>query len=406
MSVEAMLASCLRDHSLPQAAYIDPTIFDADLDRIWYREWVLAGVAAAIPTLGDFERVRIGEFDLLLVRGDDGVVRALHNVCRHRGFPLCEVDSGALKRRIVCPYHQWAYALDGSLARARRMPDDFDQSAYPLGQAHCESVGGLIFICVADDPPPFAPFADLVAPYLKPYHLDHAVVAHRTVTTEQGNWKLVMENNRECFHCAVSHPQLMRSFPEAPLHAGNAAEDDIAEMERLVVDCEALGLPGRFAAAPDASYRVMRMPFLPGSSSMTLSGKAAVSKRFEGLPDREIGDVLLYHYPSSWNHFQADHAVIFRITPIAPDRTELTTYWLVPEGSEAVVDFDLDTLTEVWEATNEQDTALVARAQRGVTSPAYRPGPYSPSEEDGVMQFIAWYRDRLSRAAKSPSARC
>jgi stachydrine N-demethylase len=400
MSVEAMLASCLRDHSLPQAAYIDPAIFDADLERVWYHEWILAGVAAALPNPGDFERVRIGAFDLLLVRGDDGVVRPLHNVCRHRGFPLCEVDAGALKRRIVCPYHQWAYALDGSLAKARRMPDDFDHSAYPLGQAHCESVGGLIFVCVADDPPPFAPFADLVRPYIEPYQLEHAVVAHRTVTTEHGNWKLVMENNRECFHCAVSHPELMRSFPEAPLHAGNASAAEVAAMETMVADCESLGLPSTYQGAADASYRVMRMPFVPGASSMTLSGRPAVSKRFEGLPDREIGDVLLYHYPSSWNHFQADHAVIFRITPITPDRTELTSYWLAPEGAKVDVDFDLTTLTEVWEATNAQDAALVARAQRGVTSPAYRPGPYSAAEEDGVIQFIAWYLDRVSRFAK------
>ena len=111
---------------------------------------------------------------------------------------------------------------------------------------------------------------------------------------------------------------------------------------------------------------------------MTLSGPAAVSKRFDGLPDREIGDVLLYHYPSSWNHFQADHCLVFRIAPLGVDRTELTTYWLVPEGSEAGIDYDRCTLTEVWEATNTQDAALVERAQRGVRSPAYRPAPTRP----------------------------
>jgi stachydrine N-demethylase len=396
MLVGEMLAGCLPGQSLPRAAYVDPEIFDEDLQRIWHREWVLAGVTAAIARPGDFERIRVGQFDLLLVHGDDGVIRALHNVCRHRGFALCEEGSGSLKRRIVCPYHQWSYALDGSLAKARQMPADFDRSGYGLGQAHCRAVAGMIFVCVAEVAPDFEPFADLVGPYLAPYGLERAVVAHRTVTVEHGNWKLVMENNRECFHCVSSHPELMRSFPQEPLHAGNAAPEDVAAMQRLVDECEAIGLPGAFRSAPDATYRVMRMPFLDGVSSMTLSGAPAVSQRFAGLPARDIGDVLLYHYPSSWNHFQADHAVVFRITPIAANLTELTTYWLVPEGTEAGADYDLATLTEVWEATNAQDAALVERAHRGVSSPAYRPGPYSVAEEDGVIQFINWYRQRLS----------
>ena len=231
MSVEAMLAACVPGHALPRDAYVDDAVYAADLERVWYREWVLAGVTAAIPNPGDFERVRIGDFDLLLLRGDDGKIRALHNVCRHRGFTLCDDATGSVKRRLVCPYHQWSYALDGSLAKARRMPDDFDTSGYPLGQAHCRIVGGLIFVCVAAEPPAFEAFAEMVEPYLAPYQLDRALVAHRTVTVEHGNWKLVMENNRECFHCVKSHPELMRSFPEAPLHAGNAPADEVVAMD-------------------------------------------------------------------------------------------------------------------------------------------------------------------------------
>jgi stachydrine N-demethylase len=378
---------------------VDDTIYQADLQRIWHQEWILAGVTAAIPNSGDYERVRIGEFDLLLIRGDDGIIRALHNVCRHRGFTLCEEHTGSVRRRIVCPYHQWSYALDGSVAKARSMPQDFDSSSYRLGSAHCRIVSGLIFVCVAETPPPFEPFEELVRPYLDPFCLDRAVVAHSTRTVEHGNWKLVMENNRECYHCRVSHPELMQSFPEDPLHAGNADPAAMVALRELVMACEAVGLPSEFRSAEDASYRIMRMPFLDGVSSMTLSGAPAVARRFAGLPDLEVGDVLLYHYPSSWNHFQADHSLVFRITPTSPTTTELTTWWLVPEGSEVGRDYDLAQLTEVWSATNSQDAALVERAQRGVSSPAYRPGPYSPAEEEGVIQFIDWYVNRLSGSA-------
>jgi stachydrine N-demethylase len=398
-----LLAEVQEGYGLPQPFYSDAQVFEAEREHIWHREWVLAGVEAAIREVGQFLQVHVGAYSLLIVRGEDGVSRALHNVCRHRGFVLCESDTyaGQLKgRRIVCPYHQWAYALDGRLLKARSMPDDFDESAVRLGEAHCEVVGGLIFVCVAETPPPFEPFRSMVEPYLAPFDLSTAAVAHQTVTVEHGNWKLVMENNRECYHCAGSHPELMRSFPSEPLHAGNAAPEDTKSMEELVERCEALGLPSKFAAADDASYRVMRMPFNPGVESMTMSGQPAVTARFPNLPNElfgSIGDVLLYHYPSTWNHFQADHCVVFRLVPISPSETELVTTWLVPAGSVEGEHYDLATLTEVWEATNRQDAVLVERTHRGVSSPAYVPGRYSPAEEEGVLQFIDWYVGRLRR---------
>ncbi len=402
---------------LPGMFYFDEQIFGAELEKIWHREWVFVGVEAAFcrdgrPQIGHCEHVRVGAYELLLIRGEDLKIRALHNVCRHRGFVVCE-SGGQLKgRRLVCPYHQWSYSLDGQLVKARSMPEDFEVASVRLGEAHCEIVGGLIFVCVAESPPPFEPFRSMVAPYLQPFDLSSAVVAHQTETIERGNWKLVMENNRECYHCTGSHPQLSRSFPSEPFHAGNASPEDSALMDVLVERCESIGLPSRFAAAQDASYRVMRMPFRPGMESMTMSGKRAVFRRFAGLPvlgegldgqltggldgGQSIGDVLLYHYPSTWNHFQSDHCVVFRLVPLSPVETKLITTWLVPEGSVEGRDYDRQTLTEVWEATNAQDAGLVERTQRGVSSPAFRPGRYSPAEEDGVIQFLNWYVSRLS----------
>jgi phenylpropionate dioxygenase-like ring-hydroxylating dioxygenase large terminal subunit len=135
---------------------------------------------------------------------------------------------------------------------------------------------------------------------------------------------------------------------------------------------------------------------------MTRDGAPAVGSRFGSLGsadtgDADVGDMLLYHYPSTWNHFMADHAVTFRILPVGPTATELRTTWLVPGDAIEGRDYDVARLTEVWEATNRQDTALVERVQRGVRSPAYRPGPYAPVEEEGVIQFVDWYADTLGR---------
>ena len=140
----------------------------------------------------------------------------------------------------------------------------------------------------------------------------------------------------------------------------------------------------------------MRLPFEHGATGMTLDGRPAFDGRFGSLPSHlDLGDVLLYHYPSSWNHFMADHAVTFRLLPVGPDASQLHTTWLVPEGTAPLTEADLERLTAVWRATNAQDATLVGRAQRGVTSPAYEPGPYSPAEEEGVEQFVDWYVERM-----------
>ncbi len=384
-------------HALPGELYHDAELYRAELDALWHREWVLVGPSAAVPSAGDYLTAQIGAYPILVVRDADGELRGLHNVCRHRGFVLCERTTGSVNRRFVCPYHQWSYELDGRLARARTMPDDLPTGDLGLGSVHLEEIGGLVFCSVAETPPAITGLRETVEPYLAPFDLRRAKVAHRSTLIEHGNWKLVMENNRECYHCRVAHPELCRVFPEAPIHSGGASVDDAADTERLVVESEQLGLPSRYLIADDYQYRVMRMAFLGSATSMTLDGTPAVSRRFAGLPDADVGDLLLYHYPSTWNHFAADHALTFRLLPLSPTTSELQTTWLVPGEAIEGVDYDLGRLSAMWEATNRQDAALVERTQRGVTSPAYRPGPYSPVEEAGVLQFIEWYKHTILR---------
>ena len=400
VSVADLLGARRPGHALPGPMYGDPGVHAADLAHVWHREWVFAGHECELAEPGAFVTLAVGAYPLVVVRGLDGELRALHNVCRHRGAVLCDAPTGNTRRKFVCPYHQWTYELDGALHRARAMTLDVDPGELGLGTAHCASVGGLVFVCVADDPPPFEPFRQLVGAHLAPFDLARARVAHSATIVEAGNWKLVMENNRECYHCRLSHPELCRTFPEAPLHSGGGSADELRLTEQVVADCEAAGLPSGFLAADDHQYRVMRMALSEGATSMTMDGVPAVARRFAGLPDphavANVGDVLLYHYPSTWNHVMGDHALTFRMLPTGPTTTELRTTWLVPGEAVEGVDYDVAELTKVWLATNDQDSALVARTQAGVTSPAFRPGPYSAVEEEGVIQFVDWYADRLA----------
>ncbi|MHA6346031.1 aromatic ring-hydroxylating oxygenase subunit alpha [Roseivivax sp. CAU 1761] len=383
-------------HSLPRAFYTDPGVYEVDLQRIWYQDWLMSAVTAELPKPGNYVTRQIGAYSVIVVRGQDGKARAFHNSCRHRGSRICSAAKGS-NPKLVCPYHQWTYELDGRLLWARDMGEDFDASKHGLKPVHCEEVAGFIMLCLADTPPDFAPFRDKAEAYGGPHDPANLKIAYQSTIIEQGNWKLVMENNRECYHCAGSHPSLCRTFPEDPRVFGTNPQEQAPVLRDHISKCETAGLPSQFVAAPDMQWRFVRIPFLGNAASYTMDGKPAVSKRVGRVPFDDAGSCLAYHYPSSWDHFLSDQVLIFRMNPISPTETEVTTTWLVNKDAVEGVDYDLQRLTEVWIATNDEDRAIVEENQRGVNSPAYEPGPYSRQHEMGVIQFVDWYAATLQR---------
>jgi Rieske 2Fe-2S family protein len=152
-------------------------------------------------------------------------------------------------------------------------------------------------------------------------------------------------------------------------------------------------------------WRLARIPLLNGAESYTMSTKAAVKgKRLGEMPFNDAGSLLFFHYPNTWNHFLADHAIVFRVLPTAATETEVTTTWLVPSDAVEGVDYDLTELTEVWTATNDEDRQVVEENQAGILSPAYEPGPYSTVQEEGVIQFVDWYCGTLQARLSPPLA--
>jgi Rieske 2Fe-2S family protein len=200
-----------------------------------------------------------------------------------------------------------------------------------------------------------------------------------------------MENNRECYHCSSNHPALCVTFPEDPRLFGGTDGKGAPVLERHIDRCEAHGLPSKFVNDPDEQWRFIRIPFLKNASSYTLNGKPAVSRRVGAVPFDDAGSLLLYHFPNSWNHFLSDQCLVFRMLPVSPTQTEVTTTWLVHRDAVEGQDYDLKRLTEVWLATNDEDRRIVEENQRGIRSPAYEPGPYSIEQESGVIQFVEWY---------------
>ena len=400
----SLLAARRKDYALQRDLYCDSGVFQQDLDHVFYKEWLFAIPSCEIPKTGNFATLQIGAYPVVITRGADGMIRAFHNVCRHRGQRLCTKETGSTPK-LVCPYHQWTYDLDGKLLYARDMQDSFDPAQHGLKKVHCVDLGGMVFICLAEVPPPISDLAPKLMGYLAPSGLKDAKVAYSSTIVEKGNWKLVIENNRECYHCGGSHPSLCRTYSDNPrmtaMEGPDSASPDILDHWKR---CEAAGLPSRFTNHPKMQWRLARIPLLNNAESYTMNTKAAVAKRMGAMPFNDAGSLLFFHYPNTWNHFLGDHAIVFRILPISPTETEVTTKWLVHKDAVEGVDYDIPNLTEVWLNTNDEDRQVVEENQKGILSPAYEPGPYSTIQEEGVIQFVDWYCNVMSkRLAPKPA---
>lgn len=381
-------------YSLPRSFYTDADVYQADLKHIWQKEWIFAAPSAELPKSGNYITLQIGAYSVIVVKGTDGVIRSFHNSCRHRGSRVCSASKGS-SPKLVCPYHQWTYELDGKLLWARDMGPEFKAEDHGLKPVHCVTVSGMVFICLADVAPDTTDLVKQAARYLGPHDLANLKVAHQSTILEKGNWKLVLENNRECYHCSGSHPSLCRTFPEDPNLVG-ADDSSSTSMGRDHVDrCENAGLPSKYLISDNEQWRFVRIPFIGAAVSYTMDGKAAVSKRVGSVPFDNAGSCLFFHYPNTWNHFLSDSVLTFRVLPVGPTETEVTTTWLVHKDAEEGIDYDFKRLTEVWIDTNDEDRRIVEENQIGINSPAYEPGPYSPLQESGVIQFVDWYARTL-----------
>jgi Rieske 2Fe-2S family protein len=394
-ATSAMLASRARNFSLPQPFYNDARLFALDMQEIFGKEWLFASMTCEIPAKGNYMTLEIGDNPVILVRGNDGVVHGFHNVCRHRGSRLCVSEKGKVAK-LVCPYHQWTYELDGRLLFAGSdMGKGFDLGQYGLKPVHVRTAGGFIFVSLAEQPPVIDDFLVTLEHYLEPYDMGNVKVAVESHIVEQANWKLVIENNRECYHCNGAHPELLNSLQEFDdTDDPRATPAYKALVARKQADWTSLGIPFELVRHGQRN-RLTRTPLLNGVVSMTTDGQPACNKLMGRLESADMGSLRILHLPNTWNHFMGDHAVVFRVLPLGPQQTLVTTKWLVHKDAMAGVDYDPEQMRKVWDATNDQDRRLVEENQRGINSLAYEPGPYSETYEYGVIDFLEWYGETM-----------
>ncbi|WP_331372750.1 aromatic ring-hydroxylating oxygenase subunit alpha [Sinorhizobium chiapasense] len=405
-SISPLLDARADGHSLPAGLYTRDDVFEADLEVFFRRHWICIGLECDVPEPGDATVVDIGNSSLILLRDDDGEIRVVHNVCRHRGARLLDAGTTVVSK-LVCPYHQWTYELSGELSYAPHMGVDFDKSCKNLKPVNFKSIGGLIYVCLSDNPPEdIARLEEVMEERLAPYDIRSAKVAFQSDVIEKGNWKLTIENNRECYHCSANHPELCVSFvdldfgfdPEglSPEDREEAESHQALYQERTTA-WEAAGHPSS-AVEPvvdgATNFRTQRLIIAGAGESQTPDATAASAKLLGSVTRKDLGDTHLWGH-NSWNHFMGDHAVTSIVIPLSADTTLVRTKWLVHKDAVEGVDYDLDKLTSVWLATTDQDAELVARSHAGIQDPAYEPGAYSRFAEGHLDDFATWYINRM-----------
>jgi Rieske 2Fe-2S family protein len=400
--IGALLGQDRKGYSLPQKLYVGEQAFAFDTQVMLPSVWLYACTVAHIKKPGDWFLFEMADNSVIVLRGRDGAVRAFFNSCQHRGARICEAQRGS-SPKLVCPYHQWAYNLDGSLLGARNMGPEFDKSTINLTPVAVENISGLIFICLTDTPPSIDRVNADIAAQIAVYDLEHCKIAVQDDLIEDANWKLVMENNRECYHCDANHPELIAclgnsGFGKGLPEDGNAEVSAQAHTLAKRVEWKALGIDHDLIEFPDGWWhRIARLPLINGAVSQTLDGKVASKKLIGPFAEPETSSLSIWTQPNSWHHFCCDHVVTFSLTPLAADKTLLRTSWLVHEDAVEGVDYDPAKLTAVWRATNRQDSYLSALNHQGIRTDGYRQGPYAP-EEKLVEDFKQFYVAR-SKAA-------
>ncbi len=351
-------------HTLPRQYYTSADIFAREAEKIFGQRWVCVGREEQIEKPGEFFLAEIGQENLIIVRGQDGSIRALYNVCRHRGTRMCTDVKGKFSGSIMCPYHAWTYSLDGRLTAARNMDGvpDFDKADYPLKQAALASWDGFIFVNLAARPEPFEQaYAPLLGRFAK-WQIGDLRIA-KTITYDLScNWKLLIQNYSECYHCPLVHPALDKLTPF------DSGRNDLGE--------------GPFLGG----YMTMRNP----GSSMSMSGKKSYPP-LGGVTGEELDHVYYYaFFPSMLLSLEPDYVMVHRVRPVAVNRSIVVCQWLFHPDTIASPGFDPSDAVDFWDMTNRQDWHVCELSQAGVESHSYTPGPYA-NQEGLLYQFDRYY---------------
>ena len=342
--------------TLPAAAYHSPEVLAWEREHFLAASWVCAGRADELSEPGSQRAIDAGSLGVLLVRGSDGELRAFHNTCRHRGHELLVCGASTNRQTVQCPYHRWTYGLDGGFKGGPGMAAQpgFDKSdpEHNLRRAALREWHGWIFINPSGGAPDFDTHVGNLDYLLAPYEPERMFVGAGHSYEVAANWKVIVENYHECYHCSEIHPEL----------------------------CAVSSPTSGEGSQPTGLWVGGTMELRDGVETMSLDGTSG-GVRIRGLDDRAAREVGYYMlWPNLLVSPHPDYLMTHRIEPLAPDRTFVECQWLFPPESRDRPGFDPSFAADFWDVTNRQDWNACESVQRGGSGPGYRQAPYSEQE--------------------------
>jgi Rieske 2Fe-2S family protein len=371
------LASLRREYRgaslLPARAYHDPGIFEWERDNVIRRDWVLVAREEDVPEPTSFTLVDLDGENLIVVRGRDGVIRAFHNVCRHRGTAVEERACGKAVR-FQCPYHAWIYDLEGHLIRAKHTDDldDFSFDGFGLVPVHVATWQGFIFLNLSEgDVPPLAHQLGDLTEHFARFDFRALRVARRVEYDVAANWKFIAENYSECYHCPGVHPQLNKLTP--------------------------YDLGGEFDS--DGGWQGGWMELVDGAETMALDGGHGSRHGRPAMCGVTAQDeARIYYYvlwPMTFLSIHPDYLLVHHLRPESPGRTRVICEWLFEASTIAMDGFDPSEPVAFWDQTNREDWHVCELQQAGSRSRSWVAGRYA-NNESSVQAFDLMVADRYA----------
>jgi len=359
------------EKTLPQASYLDAGEFQREYAAIFESGWVCVGRSDTLTEPGDYLAIRLRDQSLLVVRAENGELGAFYNVCRHRGTELVPLKdpgpvSGQFSRSIVCPYHAWSYHLDGRLRGTPHLAIDAD--GVSLHTIPLAEWGGFVFICPSPRNDESLALGDGTT-RLRRYPLSELRVGHTITYEVEANWKVIVENYNECYHCGPIHPELCQIVPAFKQAGGNGLDWDD-------------GVPHR-----------------EGANTFTTSGTTTRAP-FPGLSETEKshhkGELF---YPNLMLSLSMDHVAAFYLWPQSAGHTRIQCDFLFHPDELSKADFDGTDAIKFWNVVNQQDWNICESVQRGMRNRVFEHGYYAPME-DYSLDIRRYVRGRLGEADK------
>ena len=359
------------EKTLPRASYLGGSEFEREYAAIFESGWVCVGRRDVLNEPGDYLAIRLHSQSILIVAGDDGALNAFYNVCRHRGTELVPLEEpgpvmGRFSRSIVCPYHAWSYHLDGRLRGTPHLAVDTDNVS--LHGIDLAEWGGFIFIRTgAATDESLSSALGVGTERLERYPLADLRVGHSITYEVAANWKVIVENYNECYHCGPVHPELCQIVPAFKQGGGNELDWDD-------------GVPHR-----------------DGANTFTASGTTARAP-FPGLSETEKthhkGELF---YPNLMLSLSMDHVAAFYLWPQSAGHTKIQCDFLFHPDEMTKPNFDGSDAIEFWDIVNHQDWRICESVQRGMQNRVFEHGYYAPME-DYSLDIRRYVREKLGEA--------